>query len=838
MSTITTRNQCNDLSRENKENNTLIWLDQSINDSEDSVRIQTILRELNNYVQFYTDLRLCINYIHSVKNEKIFLIISGSLAQTVLPDVHSILSVYFIFIFCHKRENHMTLLNQYSKIINIFTKVDTLTKSIRDIIRSTSKQTLAFNLFDQQKQKTVRDLSNDSASFLWYQLLIDVLKQMPQTDNAEQEMLSYCRSYYEINDDKNELKKIELFYQTYKSNKAIEWYTDECFLYKLLNKALRTEDIELLYLFRFFIIDLCAQIECDSKQLLDIETLTLYRGQKIAIQELEKLKQNVGILISTNGFLSTTQTLRVAIEFTKLTRDTDELKTILFEIKVNPSQLKTVIFADIDQKSTMKGEKEVLFSLGAVFKIESVEYDTEMTLWKIQMVATDEGSKDVEEYLKLQKQETEEYTPTILFGRLLLIEMGQIEKAEKYFYTLLKTLPKEHADLAAVIDQIGNVFYKKGDLNSALEKYKEAYELRLKRLPFGHPHLAASLNNIANVYDDQGNCEQALNYYEQAKAIDEKNYSDIDHLNKARTMTNIALVYKKKKDYNTALNYMRRAYEMHKRLLSSHHPKVANSLWNIGSIYDKKAEYNQVLKYYTQAFEIETKILPDDHIDLGKHFAWIIDIYKRKGDHNVGLEFCRKQIALLGENHSRTAHIFMSMGNLFIEKDPDQALSYYGQALVCTPLDQATKMKSLQAISTLYYNYGMFEEALTYHQKVLDIQQSRLFSENHPDIGWTLQCLGQCYFQMDNYTAALSYLQKARQIYESNYSRDHEKVTRIQNDIERVKTTEKGNSLPLHWSPSISPPSSNTSITNTSKVVVSSPLRDVNNKQSKTCTLQ
>jgi hypothetical protein len=50
-------------------------------------------------------------------------------------------------------------------------------------------------------------------------------------------------------------------------DQAIQWYTAEYFLYKLLNKAIRTEGIELLYAFRFYLIDLSDALERESKNL-------------------------------------------------------------------------------------------------------------------------------------------------------------------------------------------------------------------------------------------------------------------------------------------------------------------------------------------------------------------------------------------------------------------------------------------------------------------------------------------------------------------------------------------------------------------------------------------
>jgi hypothetical protein len=77
-------------------------------------------------------------------------------------------------------------------------------------------------------------------------MLIYVLKQIPRDQSSHQQMIDLCRDYFKNN--KYEMEKIEDFRMNYKREKAIEWYTDECFLYKLLNKALRTEDIELVYI--------------------------------------------------------------------------------------------------------------------------------------------------------------------------------------------------------------------------------------------------------------------------------------------------------------------------------------------------------------------------------------------------------------------------------------------------------------------------------------------------------------------------------------------------------------------------------------------------------------
>jgi hypothetical protein len=271
-----------------------------------------MLLELNPAAQFYSNFDRCLDLIKSIKDEQIFLILSGAFARRILSQIHSHQPLVAIFIFCANRQNHESLMQQFNKIVEIFTDQDSLLKSIREKMNIVEKQTLAFSLFDQ-KQKSLKDLSKESASFLWHQMLIYVLRQMAQDDQSKKEMLDMCRDYYQKN--KYELKKIKEFEESYSREKAIEWYTDECFLYKLLNKALRIEDIELLYTFRFFIIDLCAAIENDNHNLKTKGILTLYRGTQIPMEELQKLKENVGKIISTNGFLSTSRNMNVSLRF-------------------------------------------------------------------------------------------------------------------------------------------------------------------------------------------------------------------------------------------------------------------------------------------------------------------------------------------------------------------------------------------------------------------------------------------------------------------------------------------------------------------------------------------
>ncbi|CAF3737989.1 unnamed protein product [Adineta steineri] len=689
----------------NKEDIQLVWLDGNMNDSDDYLLTQSMLIELNPAVQFYSHFDRCLDFIKSIKHEQIFLIVSGAFAQQILLQSHHYRSLVAIFIFCYNHQHYKPLMQEYNKIIGIFTDQHNLLQSVKEKMNLVEKQALTFSLFDQ-KQKSMKDLSQESASFLLHQMLIYILKQMSQDEHSKKQMLDMCRDYYKNN--KQELKKIEEFQNTYTCNKAIEWYTHDCFLYKLLNKALRTEDIDLLFTFRFFIIDLCSAIEQENQLLKNRGTLTLYRGTQIPREEFEKIKENIGKTISTNGFLSTSRNINVSLVFIPINSQSNDFTSVLFEIKANPL-LKTVIFADVENKSRIQDEEEVLFNINSLFKIVSVWFDPEFNIWKVELNATDEGAEKVEEYLLLSKQQMEELSPLIYFGRLLMKELGQVDRAGKYFNMLLKSLPHDHPDIAAVYNNIGVVHKRRNELNLASKNYEIAYEMRQKQLPSNHPHIAGSLNNIGLIYKEKGDFNTALDYFQQALRVYDTLYPG-NNLQKAGTIKNIGIVYKDKEDFDTALTYFFHALEMYKRVLPHQHSEIARCLGSIGYTYEKKGNFDIALDYYQQRLNMDEQCLPFDHSDLSFDLDSIIDTYKKMNEIDKALDLCQQkrliQKTRLGENHPRIARTLMNMANLIEDDNSNEALKYYKQALSvldnCTPLDHQVTSQCLTSMSCLY----------------------------------------------------------------------------------------------------------------------------------------
>lgn len=148
---------------ENKENITLIWFDPNIGDRE--IMIKT-LRQINDYVLVYTNTNQCISYIQSIRNEKIFLVISGIWASVVLPMIIELKSLEVVYIFCGKRDKYLHLMETYSKIAGVFIDQEELTWNLRKKLHLFNKQSETFSFYDQN-QKVSINLSEQTAEFLW-----------------------------------------------------------------------------------------------------------------------------------------------------------------------------------------------------------------------------------------------------------------------------------------------------------------------------------------------------------------------------------------------------------------------------------------------------------------------------------------------------------------------------------------------------------------------------------------------------------------------------------------------------------------------------------------------
>ncbi|CAF1541544.1 unnamed protein product, partial [Didymodactylos carnosus] len=602
----------------NLENFTVVWLDADIDKTDDCHDTKKRLRTIANHLRTFCDADECIDYISSIKMEQVLLILSGSFGEIIAPLIFELSQITFIYIFCLNKIKHETwsnhVLNNQNKIRGVFTHKDFLLIQIAEDAKVLSNDMMPMNVFGlSHHEKSIRDLDKESAVFMWNQLLMDVLLRMPTSDESKMEMLTECESYYR--DNAKELEKINDFRLNYSFDAAVSWYTRDSFVYRLLNKALRTRDIDIIFKFRFFIADLYRQLQKEYSKFMERFTddeyfLTVYRGQHLKADELHELKDNIGRLISMNTFISTTCEKAVASIHAGDGSFSPILESILFEIQINTS-IDTKPYGNIKELSVMNDEDEILFSMGTIFRIKSVEKATDTGIWSVKLLLNSESDEQLKVLSEQIREETDGSSDLLTLGHLLR-EMGEYAKAERYFTRLINdTLPNDPV-MSTFYNNIGLVYNDQGQYSQALKYYEQSLEIRLKTLGPNHSIVAITYNNIGGVYNDQGEYSQALKYYEQSLEIRLKILGP-NHPSVAKTYNNIGTVYKDQGEYSQALKYYEQSLEIDLTTLGPNHPSVAITYNNIGTVYKDQGEYSQALKYYKKKHQIELKTFGPNH---------------------------------------------------------------------------------------------------------------------------------------------------------------------------------------------------------------------------------
>jgi tetratricopeptide (TPR) repeat protein len=752
----------------NKESITLLWFDPNIGSGQDTEQTKQKLRSINDYVVLHTDCDQCVADIQAIKTEKIFLITSGSKAFQLLPHVAHLRQVDSIFIFCFEKDHYQRLTTQFPKIIGIYARLGHLCSSIRHEINLVDKQLQTFNVFDRH-QRSIKDLSQQSGEFLWLQLFHYIIIRLPRQQQAKQQMIDVCRQYYRGNS--KELEMIDEFERDYHPEDAIRWYSKQSFLYKMVNKALRSEDLDQLQTFRFFIGDLSQSLAREHQKILSSgeTSLTLYRGGALDDEEFKKLRGSEGQIISTDSYLSTSRSKSLALMFVRSPTQRREVAGVLFEIQCDIQQLGTsVIFADIASLSNLPEEEEILFDLNASFRLDSVEQDG--PLFVVHMTATNDGEQITKDYIALTQEKAEEQSVAIVFGRLMC-DMGRYEKSQKYFMELLQNLEGE--DLAWIEFNVGRALTYTEAWDEARGYYERAYARMMDVSPAREKDSAGVLNNIGLLLSHRGEYYEALDYLQKTLRIHEKFYPS-GHVCVATIFNNIGLALYNQGKYAEALGYYERALEMHKKFYPSGHTDIATSLNNIGAILRIQGKYVEALDYNQRALKIHKNFYPTGHVDVAKSLTGIALSLDNQRKYTEALEYYNAALAMCEKFHpSGHAHIATSLSNIGLSFGNQgkyaEALDYLQRALkTCEAFyasGHAHIATNLNDIGVVLCSQGKYAESLDYFDTAR-IMHAKFYPTGHVCIAKTLTNSGLALNNLQYYTSALNDSNRALKMYE------------------------------------------------------------------------
>ncbi|CAF3606958.1 unnamed protein product [Rotaria socialis] len=644
---------------ENLESFYIICFDDSIKNE-----IRQELRSIINYLLVFQDEQQCLQYIDSVsKYDQVILIAKRKLSQHFIPQIVHLQQIISIYIHSNDKNANEQWTKSSNKVKEVIVQRNELAQCIRKDYNRRQfynlDETLTMKFFNSKKtdEKFLTTSLNDD--FIYSQMLIDCLIGTTPVSNDKNELVALCKRQYKNNSD--ELNILEEFEKDYLPERSLWWYTRHSFLYRLMNKAFRIENIDLLLLFRFFIRDIRQQLIKNKAA----SAIRAYRGQFICKEDLELLTKFSGEFISMNSFLLASsdyeQTRSSLLSFTS----SYQIEKVLFEINANPQSDNLRAFSNITSFSYYRNKEEVLFMIGSIFRLVRIDRDIN-GIWHIQLNLCANNDHPLQSFIQQKKNEFDILDTDLISLGFILEHMNKLDDAEKYYRFVINQLPKDHNDRDRCYHALGEVTQKKGDYDASLKWYKKSIENDLQTSKEDNPNIATSYNSIAVVYSRKG-------------------------------------------DYALALESYRKALEIWKKTLGEDHPDVAMCYNNMGIIYHEEGKYSDALEFYHKSWNIRQKHLPVENRSLGQLHACIGNVHCRFRNYDLALEHYNLSLEAFEKSFlSHYPDVPMVLRNMGLVC---QAKNQYQQALVY--LKKAATVYR-QSISATHPDIVQIEKTIRY----------------------------------------------------------------------------------------------------------------------------
>jgi len=218
-------------------------------------------------------------------------------------------------------------------------------------------------------------------------------------------------------------------------------------------------------------------------------------------------------------------------------------------------------------------------------------------------------------------------------GEVLRV-LGDLEGAKAHFERALVTLEKaygpDHPDVAVTVSNLGSVLQPLGDLQGAKAHFERALAIAGKARGRDHPEVALYANNLGGVLWDLGDLEGAKAHFERALVIDERAYGP-DHPNVAIRVNNLGLVLQDLGDLQGAKAHFERALAIDEKAYGPDHPEVAIRAHNIGVVHIPLGDIAGARGLLTRALRVFERLLGNDHPNTINARRWLDSLPPAEG---------------------------------------------------------------------------------------------------------------------------------------------------------------------------------------------------------------
>ena len=727
----------------------VVWLDTDENNS-DIIYQNAIARleRISVLIKVFTNVNECTRFLTKMKDFRILMVVNNALFEEIWSHIRSMTHIHSIYILSNDNKKKEYPDQEYGKVKGVFDKVGSIYSFLKRDTRQFQQDILVMSIIPSINYSK-KDLKEVNQLFIYWFLVKQIILDMKYDKEAHKRLAEFCRTHYIENN--TELQTIDEYEKSYHDHSPIWWYTRQCFINVMLNRALQSQDIEVIIKMAPFIRDLHRQLE-QLKRAHEI-SIVLYRTQQVSNIDLERIKKNKGALLSFNNFILLNPDYQASLDEARRALAYANVIGLLFRIEVGSAPASTPFASLMNLTNSPEREKCFLFSMHSVFRINEVK-EIEDQVWEISLNLMETNDKQMACLSELIREETRDVRGWHKLAKLMS-SLRDFDHAKEIYFALLDLLTENDSlKMSYIYNELGLICDETGEYQSALSYYQKSIKLRQKSSPENHRSLSAAYNNIGEVQREIGN-------------------------------------------YFGALSFHQKTLDMKQKTLPPDDLSLATTHNNLGLANESLGEYSKALEHYNKALDIKLKTLPPIHRDLAVVYNNIGEAQREMGNYSAALQYFQKVLRIrLKNGSSRDSSLAITYNNIGLihrEKgDYAQAMSYFQKSL---EIKQQTFTTHHPSLAITYNNMGdisqlmgEFSQAFAFYQKALDIQE-KFFHENHPDLATTYNNIGATHQIMGDYSKALSFYERALKIRQNSLPPTHPTIATSYNNIGHLKQT-------------------------------------------------
>jgi hypothetical protein len=140
----------------------LFWLDSNIDESDSDFKHSLAqLREVVNTIHTFTDADQCVNSLNQIEDEKVFMIVSGALGQSTVPNIHHLSQLDSVYVFCRDKAKHQEWTKEWLKIKDVCTGIDSICDRLKQDTQQCDRDSVSISV-------TSGDLNHLQPSFFFF----------------------------------------------------------------------------------------------------------------------------------------------------------------------------------------------------------------------------------------------------------------------------------------------------------------------------------------------------------------------------------------------------------------------------------------------------------------------------------------------------------------------------------------------------------------------------------------------------------------------------------------------------------------------------------------------